>query len=94
MAGSVNKVQIILLALMHVLHLYGMTLYGYASLPLQIHTVEDLVLEFPFIYCIGFLKQPVGQSAFTVVDMGDDTEIPDSMHPVDCLKNRCKYIKL
>ena len=94
MSGRINEVQKILLAVVDVFHLNGMALYSNSPLPLEIHVVEHLVLEFPLIYGIGFFKQTIGQGTFPMVDMCYDTEISDSVHPADNLKNRCKYIKL
>lgn len=94
MSGGINKVQIIQFTVVEVFHLDGVAFYGNASLPLQIHVVKYLVLKLPFIDSIGLLEQTIGQGAFTVVDVCYYTEIPDSMHPADNLKNRCKYIKL
>lgn len=94
MSGGINKVQTIQLTVVEVFHLDGVAFYGNASLPLQIHVVKYLVLKLPFIDSIGFFKQTIGQGTFTVVDVRYYTEIPDSMHPADNLKNSCKYIKL
>ena len=94
MPGGINEVQKILLAIVDVFHLNCMALDSNSPLPLEIHVVEHLILKFPFIYGIGSFKQAIGQGAFPMVDMCYDTEISDSVHPADYLKNRCKYIKI
>ena len=47
---------------------------------LQIHRVEHLVFHFPLIERMRPLEHPVGQRALSVIDMGDDAEIPDVLH--------------
>ncbi len=49
-------------------------------LPLDIHVVEDLVLEIAVVHDAGVLDQPVGKRRLPVVDMGDNAEIPDMIH--------------
>ena len=91
MPGSIDKVEKVLLSFMDIFHLDGMALYCYSSFPLEIHIIEDLVLIFPFRYGLGFLKQPVSQGAFTVVNMCYDAEISDVVHQQSVIKIRCKY---
>ena len=50
---------------------------GNATFLLQVHVVEDLVLHFALRNGVGGLEQTVGESAFAVVDMGDDAEVAD-----------------
>jgi hypothetical protein len=49
-------------------------------LSLEVHIVQHLIHHFPFSNGIGRLKQPVSQGGFTVVDMGDNTKVPDLLH--------------
>ena len=50
------------------------------ALPLDIHVVEDLVLEIAVLHDAGILDQPVGERRLSVVDMGDNAEISDIVH--------------
>jgi hypothetical protein len=56
-----------------------MRLYRYAALPLQIHAVEDLVLHAVFADGPGYFEETVGKGGFSMVDMGDNTEIADML---------------
>ena len=51
-----------------------------APLALDVHVVEDLVLEIPVVHDAGVLDQTVGQSGLPMVDMGDDTEVSYIIH--------------
>jgi hypothetical protein len=48
---------------------------GDATLTLEVHVVEHLPLG--YLYGFRMFEQPVGQGRFAVVDMRDDTKIPD-----------------
>jgi hypothetical protein len=48
---------------------------GDATLPLQIHCIEQLVLLVTLSDGFGELHQPIGQGSLTVVDVGDDRKI-------------------
>jgi hypothetical protein len=65
---------------MKIFHLDRMALNGDPPFPFQIHIVKNLILIFSFRNCIGLLKEPVGQGAFTMVDVRDDAEITDIIH--------------
>ena len=80
MPGSVDQVQDIRLPFMFMLHLDGVALDGDAPLPLQLHVVQHLVLEVPFLQGSGEHQEAVGQRAFAMVDMGDDTEVANMIH--------------
>lgn len=80
MAGCIDQVEFVIDTFMTVIHLDGMAFYGNAALTLQVHIVEHLCLHFLTGYRTGYFEQPVGQRAFPVVDMGDDTEVPDVFH--------------
>jgi hypothetical protein len=62
------------------LHLDGMAFNGNASLPFKIHVIKHLVLKFTFSNGFCFLKKPVGQGALAMINMCDDTEVPDVIH--------------
>jgi hypothetical protein len=59
---------------------HRLALDGDAPFPLDVHGIEDLVLEIPFRHDVGGLDEPVGEGRFAVVDMGDDAEISDMFH--------------
>jgi hypothetical protein len=50
-----------------------------ASFPFQVHTVEDLVVHFPFRERSGQLEKSVGQRALPMIDMRDDAEIANAI---------------
>jgi len=78
-AGRIDKIERVLLAIVSpVEHLHGMALDGDATFALEIHAIEHLrgghlVMGKGF----GRFEKPVGKCRFTVVDMGDNAEIPD-----------------
>ena len=80
MAGGIDQVERILLALIQILHLDRMALDRDALLLLQVHVVEDLVLHVPGRKGLGQFQQPVRQGTLAVVDMRDDAEIADVLH--------------
>ena len=80
MARGINKIKNIIGSLMNILHLDCMTLNGDSPLSFQIHIIQNLCLSLSFGDGFSGLQQPVGQSAFAVVDMGNDTEITDILH--------------
>ena len=80
MPRSIDQVQHVLLAPIGILHLDRMALDGDPLLPLQFHIVEHLRLQLARGQRLGHLQQTVRQRAFTVVDMGYDTKIPDILH--------------
>ena len=77
MAWSVDQVENVFLAFVHVIHLDGVALDGDAALTLQVHVVKHLVLEVAVIHRFGELQQTVSQCALSVVDVGDDAEVSD-----------------
>ena len=56
---SVYKVERVLFAVVHVVHLYGMALYSNAAFPFKVHVVKHLPLG--HFYRLGAFEQPVGQ---------------------------------
>ena len=54
-----------------------MTLNGDAPLPFNVHGIEHLILKIPIGHHVSGLNPTVRQGGFPVVDMGDNTEIPD-----------------
>ena len=69
----VDEVQDIFLALVCIFHLDGVALDGDSTFLLQVHVIQHLA--FGDTYGLGKFQEAVGQSGFTVVNMGYDTEI-------------------
>ena len=76
-AGGVDEVQLVGLAVPHVVHRHGGGLDGDAPLALQIHVVEGLLARIAFIHHPGALQHAVGQGGLAVVDVRDDAEVAD-----------------
>ena len=91
MAGSVDKVEHIILAVVFVTHLYSVALDGDAALTLKIHVVEHLIGKVFFVDGLGVVKQTVGESTLAVVDVGYYAEVTNVFHRGVCLYFRCKY---
>ena len=78
MTWGVDEVKDILLAVLRLVN--GADCLGFdrdAALALQLHVVEDLGLHLTAGQKTGLLDNAVRQRGFTVVDMGNDTEISD-----------------
>src|SRR5574340_223025 len=58
----------------------GLTLDRDAAFALDVHIVEDLVLEGPFVGYAGKLDETVGECGLALIDMGDDAEIANAVH--------------
>ena len=79
MPRRIYQVQLVPFAVLGlVIHRNRVCLDGDASLFLEIHRVKQLVLHFTLRYGSCAMQQPVGQSRLPVVDVGNDTEVPDS----------------
>jgi len=65
---------------MFMFHLNGVALDGDAAFPFQFHIIKHLFLKVTIGNGFGDLKQAVGQGAFAMVDMCNDTEIPEVFH--------------
>ena len=61
-------------------HLDGVALDRDALLLLQVHVVQDLVLHVARRERLGELQQAVRQGALPMVDVRDDTEVPNVLH--------------
>ena len=77
-AGGVDEVQLVGLALVAVFHPHRAGLDRDPALPLELHVVEHLLLELPLLHRAGELEEPVGQRALAVVDVGDDREVANT----------------
>jgi len=69
-----------------------MALDGNALLSFQVHIVQHLGLHIPLGYGVGHFQETVRQGAFTMVDMSDDTKIPDILHEGDTRLFLCLQI--
>ena len=79
MSGSVDEIEYILLALILIPHLYGVALDRDATLTLQIHIVQHLVLR-AIGDRIGVVQQTVGKRTLTVIDVSNDAEVSYMFH--------------
>jgi hypothetical protein len=80
-AGGVYKVELKRFPLSaRIGKTYALTLYGDASLPLNIHGVKNLVAELPLVNKTRILNEPVGKGRLAVVNMSNDAEISDVQH--------------
>ena len=94
MTRCVNKVKDIFLAFKFIFHLNSMTFDGYAPFPFEVHIIQDLILEIPVRKRMGKLNQPVGQCAFTMVNVCNDAKITDMIHQTEkFLKTETKILK-
>ena len=79
-SGGIDEIQEVFLPVAGIFHLNRMALDGDALLLLQVHVVQNLVFHVALRKGSRQFQKPVGQRAFTVVDMCDDTEVSDSFH--------------
>ena len=76
MAWGVDQVKLVVLAVFGVIaQRHCMRLNGNASLPLQVHIIENLLLHIPLLHRAGQLQQSVRQSGLAVVNVGNDGKI-------------------
>ena len=79
MPGGVYKIKDVPI----VIHAHRLKLYCYSAFLLQLHGVQHLIVfHVPFVDCSGQFQKPVRQSGFSMIDMGDDTEISYILHVV------------
>ena len=78
MSRSVDQVEDIFFAIVHILHLDGVALDCNTTLTLQVHVVKHLSLS--HLNGLGKLQHSVSQRRLTVVYMCNDTEISDMIH--------------
>jgi hypothetical protein len=80
MARRVDQVQLVLDAVFRlVIHARRLELDGNATLALEFHRVQKLVLHLALLDRIRDFQKTIGQRAFAVIDMGDDAEISDAL---------------
>jgi hypothetical protein len=76
MAGSVNEVKLVVLAVQRrVGDSYRLAFYGDAPFPLNVHVVENLILKITVVNELRLLDKPVRQRRFAVVNMRDYAKI-------------------
>ena len=79
MPRRVDQVQLVPFAVLGlVIHRDRVRLDGDAPLLLEIHRVKQLILHVTLRNGSRAVQQPVGQSRLSVVDVGNDAEVPDS----------------
>ena len=60
-----------------VVELNGIELDGNPTLPLQVHTIQELGLHFPAGYRLRLLQNPISKGRFPMVNMGNNGEVPN-----------------
>ncbi len=73
-AGRVDQIQNIVLALIVVYHAHGVALDRDALFALQVHVVQHL-RHIHAVYHVGCFQEAIRQGGFPVVDMGYDAEV-------------------
>ena len=56
----------------------GLRLDGDSAFPFQFHGIQHLLSHFSRAQVSGTLNQPVGECRFSMVDMGNDREVPNA----------------
>ena len=77
-AGGVDEVELVglpVIGLVH--HAHGLALDGDATLALDVHGVEQLGLHVALGHGVRLLEDAIRDRRLTVVDVGDDGEVPD-----------------
>ncbi|MPN01890.1 hypothetical protein SDC9_149103 [bioreactor metagenome] len=92
MSGGIDQIELILLPVRRAIqHPHRMRFDGDAAFALQVHAVEQLLLEVAFVDGMGIFQKPVGQRRFAMVDVGDNRKIPDMLQektlPYRCFRN-------
>ena len=77
---GVDEIKHILLTIQNIIHLNGVRLDCDTSLTLQIHIIKKLILFFTLSNSSSSIEQTIGQSAFTMVNMGNNAKITNVLH--------------
>ena len=78
MSGCVDEVEDIGLAVIClIIQTDSSCLDGDAPFPFEFHIIQDLLLHITLCDRFCLFEDTVSKGGFSVVDMGDDTEIPD-----------------
>ena len=88
MTRGVNQVKDIFLAFQGVIHLDCMALNGNTPFSFEIHIIEQLLLHIPAGNSMRSFQQPIRQGTLAMIDMSDDTEIPNILHVVFLLNTQ------
>ena len=81
MTGGVYQIENIFIAVFGTIgHMNSFAFDGDTTFPLQLHTVKDLLNHLPLFKDTCLFQNSVGQGAFAMVNMCNDTEIPDVLH--------------
>ena len=80
MTRRVDEVEGVALPIRHMVHLDGVALDGDATLPLKVHIIERLFLQFTVGNGARGMQQTIGQGTLAMVDVGNDTEVTDVFH--------------
>jgi hypothetical protein len=84
MARGIDQVQLVLLAVLCLVRQsQGVALDGYASFPLKIHAVQDLIAKLPGAHQTRMLDKAIRQGGFPVIDVCDDAEVSYMLHSLD-----------
>ncbi len=83
MTGSIDEVQLkVFASLARIGQADCLAFNGNASLPFDVHVIEDLVPELAVVHQVGILDKAIRERRLAVIDVGDDAEIPDLFHCV------------
>ena len=75
-ARRINQIELVDVAVARLVHhAHSMGFDGDATLPLEVHVVEDLGLHLAIGHRSGQFQQPVAESRLAVVDVRDDGEV-------------------
>ena len=76
MTGRVDQVEDEAATLaVAIVEAHGLRLDRDPALALDVHGIEDLRLHLAIAQTTGGLNQPVGESRFAVIDVGDDRKV-------------------
>ena len=77
-SGGVNQMENIGFPILGlVVELDRIELDGNPTLPLQVHTIQELGLHFPAGYRLRLLQNPISKGRFPMVNMGNNGEVPN-----------------
>ena len=78
MAGRVDHVELVLVAIIRiVIQRHALGFNRDATLTLNIHGIENLILHFTFTETTAYLDKTISQSRFAMVNMGNNRKISD-----------------
>ena len=79
MTWCIDQVEFIGVAITGIIHDNSTCFDRNSTSPLELHVVQQLLLHLSLRNGSRVFEQAVGQSAFAVVDVGDNTEVADQM---------------